>query len=141
MRHIKDVLRLRFHAGLSIRQIKASTGLSVGAIQKLLKAAQKLEIGWPLPPDLDDAELNRRLYPSTTPAATSRFAQPDWINAHQDLKRGRNTARPIQGAATAIPSIANDTANGSRSNADPCVRYTAQGRKYSLIMPVPRYPL
>ena len=28
MRHIKDVLRLRFHAGLSIRQIRASTGLA-----------------------------------------------------------------------------------------------------------------
>ena len=87
MRHIKDVLRLRFHAGLSIRQIRASTGLSLGAIQKLLKAAKELEIGWPLPPDLDDAELNRRLYPSSTPAASSRFVQPDWVIAHQELKR------------------------------------------------------
>ena len=42
MRNIKDVLRLRFHAGLSIRQIQASTRLSVGAIQKLLKEAERL---------------------------------------------------------------------------------------------------
>lgn len=87
MRHIKDVLRLRFHAGLSIRQIRASTRLSIGAIQKLLKEAERLEIGWPLPPDMDDAELERRLYPSSTPAAAHRFVQPDWRNAHQELKR------------------------------------------------------
>jgi len=87
MRHIKDVLRLRFHAGLSIRDIQASTRLSVGAIQKLLKEAERLEIGWPLPPDVDDAELERRLYPSSTPRATRRFEQPDWITAHQELSR------------------------------------------------------
>ncbi len=88
MRHIKDVLRLRFHAGLSIRQIRASTGVSVGAIQKLLKEAERLEIAiWPLPPELDDAELERRLYPSSTPVRSRRFEQPDWPVAHQELRR------------------------------------------------------
>ena len=68
MRHIKDVLRLRFHAGLSIRQIRASTGVSVGAIQKLLKDAERLKLAvWPLPQGLDDAELERRFYPPSTP--------------------------------------------------------------------------
>ena len=88
MRHIKDVLRLRFHAGLSIRQIRASTGVSVGAIQKLLKEAERLEIAvWPLPKGLDDAELERRLYPSSRPTQSRRFAQPDWRAAHLELKR------------------------------------------------------
>ena len=87
MRHIKDVLRLRFHAGLSIRQIQTSTRLSVGGIQKLLKEAERLGIGWPLPPDVDDAELQRRLYPSSAPTVARRFEQPDWISAHQELKR------------------------------------------------------
>jgi len=88
MRHTKEVLRLRFHAGLSIRKIRVSTGLSVGAIQKLLKEAERLEIAlWPLPPELDDAELERRLYPSNTTARSRRFAQPDWPTAHQELKR------------------------------------------------------
>lgn len=87
MRHIKDVLRLRFHAGLSIRQIRASTGLSVGAIQKLLKESERLGIGWPLPPELDEAGLERKLYPSSIPAITRRFEQPDWPTAHLELKR------------------------------------------------------
>lgn len=87
MRHIKDVLRLRFQAGLSIRQIRASTRLSVGAIQKLLKEAERLKIGWPLPEGMDDAELERQLYPASTPAHLSRFQQPDWRYVHQEIKR------------------------------------------------------
>ena len=39
MRKIRDVLRLRLAAGLSIRQIKVSTKISVGAIQKLISKA------------------------------------------------------------------------------------------------------
>jgi hypothetical protein len=42
MRKIRDVLRLRLAAGLSIRQIRASTKVSVGAIQKLLVQADAL---------------------------------------------------------------------------------------------------
>jgi hypothetical protein len=36
MRKIRDVLRLRLSAGLSVRQISVSTKVSVGLIQKLL---------------------------------------------------------------------------------------------------------
>jgi len=39
MRKIREILRLRYAAGLSIRQIKTSTKVSVGAIQKLLAKA------------------------------------------------------------------------------------------------------
>ena len=62
MRKIRDVLRLRLEAGLSIRQIKASTKVSVGAIQKLLSQAELLGLSWPLAPDLDDAQLAQMLY-------------------------------------------------------------------------------
>ena len=37
MRKIREILRLRLEAGLSVRQIHASAKVSVGAIQKLLK--------------------------------------------------------------------------------------------------------
>ena len=41
MRKIRDILRLRHAAGLSIRQIRASTKASLGAIQKLLAKAEE----------------------------------------------------------------------------------------------------
>jgi len=87
MRKIREVLRLRLAAGLSIRQIRASTKISVGAIQKLLKQARALELSWPLPPDLDDAQLARLFYPGADTAASTRYQNPDWSTMHQELKR------------------------------------------------------
>jgi len=87
MRKIREVLRLKHAAGLSIRQIKASTKVSVGAIQKLLAKADTLGLNWPLPPELDDNQLARLFYPGADPRACRRFQVPDWSVIHQELKR------------------------------------------------------
>ncbi|MBS97676.1 MAG: IS21 family transposase [Oceanospirillaceae bacterium] len=87
MRKIRDVLRLRLAAGLSIRQIKDSTKISVGAIQKLLSQATELGLTWPLPDDLDDSQLARLFYPGADTTASARYAVPDWAALHQELKR------------------------------------------------------
>ena len=86
MRKIRDVLRLRLSAGLSIRQIKSSTKVSVGAIQKLLVRAEELELTWPLPDDLDDTRLAQLFYPRTDPGVSTRFQVPEWPAIHQALK-------------------------------------------------------
>ncbi len=97
MRKIRDVLRLRCSTGLSIRQIRASTKLSVGAIQKLLARADVLELGWPLPPDLTDEKLARLFYPGADTRVSRRFEVPDWSTIHQELKlifySGRSVSR------------------------------------------------
>jgi transposase len=73
MRKIRDVLRLRFAAGLSMRQIRASTKVSVGAIQKLLAKAEEEGLGWPLPPELDDENcLARLFYPGADTRVSTR---------------------------------------------------------------------
>ena len=87
MRKIRDVLRLRLEARLSIRQIKASTKVSVGAIQKLLSQAELLGLSWPLAPDLDDAQLAQMFYPGADTTASRRYQVPDWPAVHQELKR------------------------------------------------------
>jgi transposase len=87
MRKIRDILRLRLAAGLSIRQIKASTKASVGAIQQLLTKAEKLGLSWPLPDDMDDNRLAQLFYPGTDPTASSLYQLPDWSAIHQELKR------------------------------------------------------
>ena len=87
MRKIKDVLRLRLSGGLSIRQIRASTKISVGAIQKLLARADELGLTWPLAPALDEAALARLFYPAAHDENTGRFVVPDWPALHLDLKR------------------------------------------------------
>jgi len=46
MRKLKDFLRLRLQAHLSIRQIAASSGLSVGAVQKVVSQATSVGLDW-----------------------------------------------------------------------------------------------
>ena len=87
MRNIREVLRLRLAAGLSLRQIRHSTKISLGAVQKLLARADELGLTWPLPEELDDTRLARLFYPSADTAVSTRYQQPDWPALHQELKR------------------------------------------------------
>ena len=59
MRKLRDILRLRLSAELSIRQIQAVTKASIGLIQKLVARAEALSLGWPLPDELDDNQLQQ----------------------------------------------------------------------------------
>ena len=90
MRKIRDVLRLRLAAGLSVRQINASTKVSVGLIQKLLHQADELGLTWPLP-DINDSELAQLFYPKADTRVSDRYAVPDWSLMHQALKRKEMT--------------------------------------------------
>lgn len=64
MRKIREVLRLRFAAGLSARRIARSIDVARSTVSEVLQRASDSGLGWPLPPDLDDAQLEARLYPS-----------------------------------------------------------------------------
>lgn len=91
MRKIRDVLRLRHSGGLSIREISASTKLSVGGIQKLLARTAEMGLQWPLPDDLDDERLAQLFYPAADTRVSRRYQIPDWALVHQELKRSDMT--------------------------------------------------
>ncbi len=91
MRKIRDVLRLRLSAGLSIREISRSTKISVGGIAKLLAKATALELSWPLPDDLDDNTLANLFYPAADTRTSRRYQMPDWPVIHLELKRPHMT--------------------------------------------------
>ncbi len=59
MRKLKDVLRLKYESDFSQRQIATALGLSLGAVNKYLNAAQAAELVWPLPDNLSEADLRR----------------------------------------------------------------------------------
>ena len=85
MRQIKEVLRLKYEAKLSFRQIAASLKLSVGVISKYTQAAELAGLSWPLPDGLDDATLEARLFPLATPVR--EHVLPDCAHIHQELTR------------------------------------------------------
>jgi transposase len=86
MRTITEVLRLHFECGLSQRQIAQSCGIGRATIGEYLQRAVAAGLGWPLPPGLDEATLEARLFPSAAKAEPTRPV-PDWAIVHRELQR------------------------------------------------------
>src|SRR5271165_1842945 len=87
MRKIREVLRLRHAHGLSQRAIGNSLRLSTGAVNMCLSRARRAGLGWPLPAELDDAQLERLLYPPPPAVAAEQRPVPDWAVVHRELRR------------------------------------------------------
>lgn len=93
MRKLKDTLRLRA-AGLTVRQISRSLRISTGVVSKYLQLAHRAGLSWPLPDHFDDATLERTIYGvAPHPTGASRFAEPDYAQMHEQLKRKGVTLR------------------------------------------------
>jgi transposase len=87
MRKIREVLRLTHELGLSVRQVREATGVGKTAVSEYVSRAKVVGITWPIPPEITDADLERRLF---TPAGFhdgSTKPVPDWTKVHQELKR------------------------------------------------------
>ena len=63
MRKVRDVLRLRHTLGMSFRQISEATGVGKTVVGEYVRRAGVIGITWPVPEAIDDAELERRLFP------------------------------------------------------------------------------
>src|SRR5512145_492272 len=87
MRKIREVLRLTHELGLSVRQVREATGVGKTAVSEYVARAKVIGITWPIPPEIGDAELERRLF---TPAGFHDGPTrpvPDWAKVHEELKR------------------------------------------------------
>ena len=87
MRKIKEVLRLKWVSGLSNRQIAASCGIGRPTVSEYLRRAELAGLRWPLPDDLDEARLERLLFPPPPDLPAQQRGIPDWANIHGELKR------------------------------------------------------
>ena len=86
MRKIEDVLRL--HArGLSTRRISLATGVGKTTVIEYLRRAGTAGVSWPLPQGLDEAALERLLFPPPPPSKGRQIAEPNWAAIHRELKR------------------------------------------------------
>src|SRR5690606_9305920 len=73
-------------ARLSHAKIAAALGLSKGVVSKYVSLAEAKGVAaWPLPAGLDEAALERLLYPE--PPTRRRSAEPDFVEIHEELKR------------------------------------------------------
>ena len=87
MRKIREVLRLTHELGLSVRQVKAATGVGKTAVSEYVSRAKVVGITWPIPAEISDAELERRLFTPAGFHAGPTKSLPDWTKVHEELKR------------------------------------------------------
>lgn len=87
MRKIRDVLRLTHALGMSRRLAGEATGIGKSAVGDYVRRAAIAGIGWPIPDEIDDAELERRLFPPMDAAASVARSEPDWAHVHAEMKR------------------------------------------------------
>jgi hypothetical protein len=117
MRRLRDILRLKYEAGLPHRAIAQACAVGLGTVSEYLARATAAGVVWPLPEDLDDAALEARLFARPVNPARPEQTRPVWSDLHQELKRpgvtlqlcGRSTApstRPGTPTATSANAIA-----------------------------------
>lgn len=85
MQKIREILRLKLVADLSIRQISRSTQTSIGVVQQILSQASSLQLSWPIDANITDKQLQALLYP--VKSSTAHCVLPDMARIHQELKR------------------------------------------------------
>src|SRR5271155_6255458 len=93
MRKIREVLRLTHELGLSVRQVREATGVGKTAVSEYVSRARVIGITWPIPPEITDADLERRLFTPAGFHGGSTEPVPGWTTGHQEVKQRRRPAR------------------------------------------------
>lgn len=86
MRNVREVLRLKHACGVSDRRIAKAVGIARSTVADCLGRAKVAGIGWPIPDGIDDADLERRLFPSHSATSSTR-SPPDWCSIHKELQQ------------------------------------------------------
>lgn len=87
MRIIKEILRLKFEAKLSLRQVARSLKIGLATVSLYVNRALEVGLSWPLPEDMDDMRLEQALFPNRQASGRSDYVEPVYTAMHQELKR------------------------------------------------------
>jgi transposase len=87
MRKVREVLRLKYACGVSARVIARSVGIGRTAVAEYIRRAAVVGITWPIPADLDDASLERKLFAPAGYNPPRSRPVPDFGHVHAELRR------------------------------------------------------
>jgi transposase len=88
MRHVREVLRLKFVGGVPIREIARRVGVAASTVRATINRFQAAGLSWPLPEELTDAALEAKLFAHAGgKQGYRRQIEPDWASIHRELKR------------------------------------------------------
>lgn len=88
MRKIKEILRLKFDCELSNRGIARSCSISHSTVADYISRFEESGLSWPLATEVDELELERRLFPLDSVVRKNAFdREPDWKYIHEELRK------------------------------------------------------
>jgi transposase len=92
MRKMREVLRLYFEVKLGQRQIARSANVSQSTVHDYLERFRAAGLSWPLPAEISEAELERKLFAvDAIPAKPTSKSLPDFAHVHEELQRHKHT--------------------------------------------------
>jgi len=86
MRKIHEVLRLKWTAELTNREIAKATGIARSTVSDYLRRAEEAGLSWPLPDELDHERLSMLLF-KKAPEPKKARPLPIWADVHRELRR------------------------------------------------------
>ena len=88
MRHVREIIRLKFSVSLPTRDIARRLGVAPSTVRETLKRFEGSGLSWPLPDGMMDAALEEALYANRrSKRGHRRHPEPDWPTVHRELKR------------------------------------------------------
>ena len=88
MRHVREIIRLKFSASVPTRDIARRLGLAPSTIRENLKRFEGSGLAWPLPDGISDSDLEAALYANRRSKRGHRqHPEPDWPAVHREMKR------------------------------------------------------
>jgi len=105
MKKIREVLRLKYEAGLSNREIARACRISYSTVGNYLKRAEAGGMRWPLAED-GEGELTNQLFPKiAAQRPASRYPMPDLgKDTLRTASKGGNLAVAVAGIQSGIPN-------------------------------------
>ena len=88
MRQAREIIRLKYSAGVATREIARRLGVAPSTVRETLSRLAGAGLSWPLGEGLSDVELEAALYANRRSKRGHRLhAEPDWPTVHRELKR------------------------------------------------------
>jgi transposase len=87
MRQVREILRLKYGQRLPHRAIARTCGVGLGTVSEYCRRAEQVGLTWPLPEELDDAQLEARLFQRVHDLVGVPRPLPDMAWIHQELTR------------------------------------------------------
>src|SRR5437763_11797067 len=87
MRTVREVLRLKYACGASARVIAQPVGIGRTAVAEYIRRAAVIGVTWPIPGELDDTALERKLFVPARYNPPRSKPLPDWGRLHAEPRR------------------------------------------------------